>query len=395
METLQPILKRGRDVWDKINMPKDEFILRINRLRNYMDNKGISVLLVFGRGVDNCADVCYLTNFSTKMNVSTILILPQKGNPTLFFEGPSRELKTGQQITWVEDIRSSLAGAFSSSGSLAKDCLKFLNEKNLIPSKLGVLNLRQLMSFQEYKILMEGLKGCEIIELDEIFIELRMKKSEKESNQISRASRIVYNTLIFVSDLRLEELNERIFEAKLDWYARIQGAEDVRILLANSGDSTWALRPADDRIIQSGEEITLYIATSFERYWAEGIRSFLLKDSKFLELKDEKINELYIKIIKSIKPGELISEFYHKTLGEIEKSGYIYIPDYGLGNGIGLSLEEFPFLKEKEEKRFFSGMCISLHLPLKDKKEKYFMLGDTILINESGPTILTKDILET
>lgn len=31
METLQPILKRGRDVWDKINMPVDEFLLRIKK----------------------------------------------------------------------------------------------------------------------------------------------------------------------------------------------------------------------------------------------------------------------------------------------------------------------------------------------------------------------------
>jgi len=108
MDTLQPILKRGRDVWDQINMPKQEFLLRINQVRNYMKKHRISLFLIYGYGTDHCADICYLTNFQTKMNVSAVLILPRDGEPTLFFEGPSRELKTGQRITWIEDIRSSL-----------------------------------------------------------------------------------------------------------------------------------------------------------------------------------------------------------------------------------------------------------------------------------------------
>lgn len=391
METIQPILKRGRDVWDQINMPEKEFKLRINNLRDYMAEKGISVALVFGSGVDNCGDICYLTNFSTKMNVSAILILPLKEEPTLFFEGPSRELKTGARITWVEDIRSSLSGSFSSSGSLAKDCLNFLNEKHLIPSKIGVSGVKRLMPFHEYRTLMEGLKGCEIIDIDEIFIELRMKKTEKEIDQIRRASRTICNTLSFVMDLILDKVNERIFEAKLDWFARIQGAEDVRILLANSKDSNWALRPADDRIIQSGEEITLYLATSFERYWADIIRTFSLKDSKFLEVKDEKINKLYRNIIDSIKLGTSISDFYNETLRRIEEDGYIYIPDYSLGNGIGLSLEESPFINKSNEGQFLSNMCFSFRLTVKDNMNRYIMLGDTLLIKESVPEILTKN----
>lgn len=356
-----------------------------------MAERKISLLLIFGSGVNNCGDICYLTNFSTKMNISAVLILPFNGDPVLFFEGPSRELKTGQRITWIEDIRSSLSGVFSSSGSIAKDCIKFLNESKFIPSKIGLVGLRKFMPFNEYKNLIEGLKGCEIIETDEIFIELRMKKSEREINQIRRASRIIRNTFSFTLDLILDKVNERAIEAKLDWFTRLQGAEDTRILLASSRDLNWALRPSDDRIIHSGEEITFYISTMFERYWADGIRTFFLKDSKFIEVKNEKIDELYRNIIGSIKPGKSISDFFYETLVKIEKEGYIFISDYGLGNGIGLSLEESPFLNKDEINRFYSGMCFSFRLPIKDKDDNYIMIGDTLLINESGPEILTKN----
>ena len=48
METLQPILKRGRDVWDQINMPKGEFLQRVEKIREKMAGAGIDVLLLYG-----------------------------------------------------------------------------------------------------------------------------------------------------------------------------------------------------------------------------------------------------------------------------------------------------------------------------------------------------------
>jgi len=392
MDTLQPILKRGRDVWDQINMPKQEFLLRINQVRNYMKKHRISLFLIYGYGTDHCADICYLTNFQTKMNVSAVLILPRDGEPTLFFEGPSRELKTGQRITWIEDIRSSLSGAFSPSGSLAKNCLKFLNGANLIPSKIGLVGVRQFMPFQEYKILIEGLKGCKVLEVDDLFKELRMKKSKTESDQIRRASRIVNTTLNFISDLVLNKMDERIFEAKIDWFARIQGAEDIRILFANSGESNWSLRPSKNRLIKQDEKVSVYLALSFERYWVEGIKTFVAKDSKLIEINNENVKELYQNVIKGIRPGKLISEFYQEVMKIIKASGFIYVPEYVLINGIGLSLEEPPFLKKASNQKFLEDMCVALRLTVKDKDGEYFIFGDTILIHEHSNEVLTQGL---
>ena len=66
-----------------------------------------------------------------------------------------------------------------------------------------------------------------------------------------------------------------------------------------------------------------------------------------------------------------------------------HIPDYGLGNGIGLSLQELPFFEEKDTSRFSKGICFVLRLALQDQERGAMMIGNTICLSESGTEILT------
>lgn len=389
METLQPILKRGRDVWDQINMPKEEFLRRVEKIREEMTEKSMDALLLYGTGVYDCGNVCYVGNYATKLTAGVLVVIPRKGELTLFFEGSSRELKIGQRLTWVDDIRSSLAGVFSSTGSLAGDCIKYLQESHLIPSKIGFVGLRRLMPYREFQLFIEGTKGCEVFDADSIISKMRMKKSQRECDQIRRASRIVNNALNSVPGMVLANRDERTMEAKIDWAARLQGAEDVRILLARPKHADWTLNPTGDTPIVPGDRVMVYLIASFERYYAEGVRTFVAGNSGFSEVNDEKVNELYKQILAAVKPGKSVSQFYKETMDAIRRKEAQHIPDYGLGNGIGLSLQELPFFDEKDTNRFSKGMCFVLRLALQDQERGAIMIGNTICLSESGAEILT------
>jgi Xaa-Pro aminopeptidase len=389
METVQPILKRGRDVWDQINMPKSEFLRRVERIREEMRKEGMDVLLLYGAGVYDCGNVCYVSNYATKMTAGALAVLPKKGDLTLFFEGSSRELKIGQKLTWVDDIRSSLAGVFSSTGSLAGDCVKYLQESHLIPSKIGLVGLRDLMPYGEFQRLIEGAKGCKFVDADHIIRNMRMKKSTRECDQIRRASRIVSNALSTIPSMVWANRDERTMEAKIDWAARLQGAEDVRVLLGRPKQPDWALNPAGDTPISPGDSVIVYLAASFERYYAEGVRTFIAGNSGFSEVKDEKINEPYQKIMAAVKPGKSASQFFKETMNELRRKDVKYIPDYGLGHGIGLSLKELPFLDEKDTTQFPEGMCLVLRIGIRDQERGAIMTGNTLCLSEAGTEILT------
>ena len=178
-------------------------------------------------------------------------------------------------------------------------------------------------------------------------------------------------------------------EAKIDWAVRLQGAEDVRILLARPKHADWALRPAEDASISAGDRIIIYLAASFERYWAEGIKTFIADPSSFTEVNDERSNELYQQLMAALKPGKSVSQFYKETMEAIRQKEVRYIPDYGLGHGIGLSPQELPFFDDEDTHRFAEGMCFVLRIAIQDQERGAIMTGNTICLSEMGPEVLT------
>jgi Xaa-Pro aminopeptidase/Xaa-Pro dipeptidase len=183
--------------------------------------------------------------------------------------------------------------------------------------------------------------------------------------------------------------DERTMEAKIDWAARLQGAEDVRILLARPKHADWTMNPAGDTPVFPGDRVMVYLTASFERYYAEVVRTFIARNSGFSEIKDEKIEGLYQQIVAAIKPGKSVSQFYKETMDMIRQKEPTHISDYGLGNGIGLSLQEIPFFNEKDANRFSKGMCFVLRLALQDQERGAIMVGNTVCLSESGAEILT------
>ena len=389
LETLQPILKRGRDVWDQINMPKAEFEQRVKTIRREMKKQGINVLLLCGSSVNDYGNQCYVSNFVTKLTAGALVIVPQKGDLTLLFEGSARELKIGKRVTWIDDTRSSLGGVFGSTGSLAGDCLNYLQEKRLTSSKVGLVGVRELMPYRELQRLLEGMKRCEIVDAGHIIRDMRMIKSERECDQIRRASRIVSNTFGVITGMVLRNMDERSMEAKIDWAVRLQGAEDVRILLARPRDTAWSLSPAEKRAIAPGDVVIVYLAASFERYWAEGIRTFVAENASFVEAKPESLEKLYQEITATMKPGNSIAQCYEGASHKIEQAGSGYMSQYGLGNGIGLSLSESPAISREGAGRFAKSTCFALRLAVRDTTYGSVMFGNTLLVGKSGAEVLT------
>jgi Xaa-Pro aminopeptidase len=385
VETLQPILKRGRNVWDQINMPEAEFLHRVKKIREEMMSEGLDLLLLYG-DIYDYGDPCYVSNFLVRLPAGALVILPRTGEPTLFFVGSSRELKLGQRVTWIDDIRSSLAGAFSSTGSLAGDCVNYLKEKNYVASKIGMAGLYPFMSYGELQRLTESAKGCEFVDAGHIVRSMRMIKSARECDQVRRAARIVRNTLDAISGM--VPIDERSFEIKIDWAARIQGPEDVRILLGRPKQAGWALKPHGDAVLASGDTIIVYLAVSFEQYWAEAVATYAVENGSFVETQNKKASELYRQLMAAIQPGKAAAEFYQEAIGRIRANVPGYTSDYGLGDGIGLSCRESPFLDGKDATPFSEGMCLSLRMAIPDEKTGAVMIGNTICLTAEGPELL-------
>ena len=58
-------LRRGRNVWDPVNMPAGEYRQRVETVKEKMNKEGIDALLVCGEAWLDYAPSAYLSNHGT------------------------------------------------------------------------------------------------------------------------------------------------------------------------------------------------------------------------------------------------------------------------------------------------------------------------------------------
>ena len=379
METMQPALKNGRNVWDRVNMPESEFYARVERVRAQMKKGAIDLLLLYGRGLDEYADPCYVSNFVIRLPRGTIAALPLEGPLVLFFEGASRGLPSLLATTCVKELKP--------AGNVAIECAKYLKEKGLVPCTVGLGRFAEQMPYQEFRVLKDALADCKIVDATRVVPNLRMIKSGRESDEIRRAGRIVKKCFELVGSICSTGMSEQFLEAIVRKQARLEGAEDIRMLFAMANEKR-SLRPPENRRMEPGQVFILYAAVEFERYWAEGVRTFGAGEGSFSEISSD-ASTVYSRGLEAIRPGRSVSQVYKAIVDEVRLSGLELLSDYGLGNGIGLSLNEPPIISEKGAQRLKEGMCLALRLTARDEIYGRVMFGNTLLVGKNGAEVVT------
>lgn len=382
METMQPTLKNGRYAWDRINMPEAEFQERARKITKAMKKEEIDVLLLYGNTFNEYGNPCYLTNFVMRLQRGVLAAITRKGAVTLIFDGAPRGLPTVRKMTWAKEHRA--------CENVSQECVNYLKEKKLIPSRVGVAGIKQFMPIRQLRFLTEALAGSTVIDADHLINEMRMVKSQKECDQIQRASRILTHAFGYLSETPFHPMSERVVEARICRETRFEGAEDFRMMIGRPMEGRWTFRPAEEASISSGETVIVYLAVAFERYWAEAARTFVVKGSTLEQVKSDSLDSLYERRVKGMIPGKSASQFYRETMAEMEKGGLEYIPDYGIGQGIGLGIKERPLFTGEDDTPLKEGSCFSLRLLVKDKALGAVMISNTLRLTKKGAEVLTR-----
>jgi len=192
MQTLQPTLRLGRDVWDRTAMPIEEFQDRARRLRDTMARRGLDAMLLYGAGLNGCGHPTYLSNYIVKLPFSALVVLPREGEPALMFEGATRGRSAAQATTWIEDVRP--------CWKMAETCLAVLADRGLNAATIELAGLPRLVPHAEWSTLVAGLAGATLVDAEDIVDRQRAIKSPREIAQVRRASEIVDQSLASLPD---------------------------------------------------------------------------------------------------------------------------------------------------------------------------------------------------
>ena len=98
---------------------------------------------------------------------------------------------------------------------------------------------------------------------------------------------------------------------------------------------------------------------------------------------------LYENILEGMKPGKSASQLHREAVAKITMAKIEHIPDYGMGQGIGLSLKEPPLIAQGDRTVFAEEMCFTLRLAVRDKDLGAVMIGNTVYLSGKEAELLT------
>ncbi|OGQ74444.1 MAG: hypothetical protein A3G40_04935 [Deltaproteobacteria bacterium RIFCSPLOWO2_12_FULL_57_22] len=363
-------------------MPQEEFQARLDAVRREMARQNLDALVIYGDNY-SFADLCYLTNYFPKVR-GGIGVVPCNGPISLLLNIGSRDVPFAKSLTWVEDVRA--------SGQVGRDGAELLKEKGLAQAKVGLVDSGKGFPLPQLEEMKGSLPQIEWIYSHLLIQQMRLQKSARELAALRRAGRVLNEICDGARDFIKQGRKEYEIIADIDRLARDKGVEDIRILAGEK-----RLQPPSSKMsAKVGTHWAIYLTIQHDRYWVETGRTHILSGDAKLQTAYQKAQEIVAKMATQLKPGRpvaTIDETARKQLGEF----YAIASIYGLGNGVGLSQWEPPFLSEDEARQVGSpsvgaavlneNMTVALRVTF-ETEGKLILFGDSFQVTAKGPVSL-------
>jgi Xaa-Pro dipeptidase len=390
--------------------PFKEIEGRISRLKTAMEDHDIEAILVVQK-----MDLYYLSGTTQ----DSILFIPLEARPLLLVK---RELGRAEIESPIEDVVG-LTSVRELPALIQGRCGRLPHSLGL---ELDVLPVRDYVRYQDL------FKGSRLADASPLIRDLRRIKSPFEIELMRAAGEIGRKTFQQGREILKQGMTEIEFGGQLETVAKGYGHEGllrVRSLtyeayawhvlsgptggIVSQSDSPMGglgLSPAFPvgaslREMRANEPILVDFGTCYHGYQADETRMFSIgtMSTKFIDAY-QACREIHDEVLKEVRPGADCEALFLKTLGLAERLGYgeSYLGPPGLqtrfvGHGIGLELNEPPFLAKGHSYPLEQGMTFAVEPKIVFPGEGAVGIENTVLVTRDGYEILTPlemDILE-
>jgi len=322
MRMLETTLLTGPYDWDPALTPSSEFDARIAAVRMVLREHSLDGLFVGGTSPEHGA-LGYLTGFLPKLGPA-LGFVPADGELRIAFSGGGAMLASAQRLTFVIDLRA--------SRDPQQDCAAWIAEAG--GTRFGLWGDDAITSDLRRSI--DRAVPSPIVALDAQLDALRRRKSPCELTLLRRACDILGVTLRELRTATARGLGVRSAALAAERAGYAQGAQDVRMLLSiRDGGMPQPLIGATD---PKADPLLACIAVRFAGYWAEGLATITAKPTAAPAAAEAALAAA----LKEIRPGTAAAAAAaSQSLAGMKI--HLFTAS-SLGNGIGLSREEAPFL---------------------------------------------------
>jgi Xaa-Pro dipeptidase len=383
-------------------VPREEIENRLTRIRTAMDKNGIEALLVVQK-----MDYYYLSGTTQ----DGLLFVPLHGKPLLMIK---RELERSKIESPLEDVV-----ALKSNREIPSLIQTHVGRlPKILGLELDVLPVKDYFRYQEL------FKGSKLKDASPILRDTRKIKSPFEINFMRVAGEIGRKVYQEGKKILREGMTEIEFGGLLEAIAKTYGHEGLlRVRSLNYEAYTWhvlsgpnggivsqsdspmgglGLSPAfpvgaSFKPMKSHEPILVDFGTCYHGYQTDETRMFSIgkMKQKFVDAYTV-CREIHDAVLEETRPGADCEALFLKTVRLAEKLGYrdSYLGPPGLqtrfiAHGIGLELNEIPFLAQGQSYPLEEGMTFAVEPKIVFPGEGSAGLENTVAVSQTGYEILT------
>jgi Xaa-Pro aminopeptidase len=267
-------------------------------------------------------------------------------------------------------------------------------------SKHGIKRLgfeRDKMTYDLFERFRGAMKDIDLVPSSGLVEGIRYVKCQEEIESIRRAAEIADNAFAEILKYIRVGVSEKDIERELQYLIKKMGADDIGfpIIVASGKRSSLPHAIPSDRLIESGDFITLDFGAMFNGYRSDMTRTIIVGEAT------DKQKEIYEIVkaaqaagVQAIKAGVQGNVPDDSARGYISQAGYGDNFGHGLGHGVGLDIHEEPFMSTRCEKILQIGNVVTIEPGIYIPDWGGVRIEDTVLVKEDGIEILTKSSKE-
>jgi len=342
-----------------------------SRLGELLDESGVDAVLF--QHPPNLRQLCGFTG-------SEAVLLATRGKARLF---------TDSRYTTQATLQTSNVEVIEVR-ERAKDLCAFLVQQGLgkVGFEAATLTVSQLQKFQE---LCSG--NLDWVPLVDQLSRLRARKSPRQLEAMLHAAQL--NRDAFESILPLVEpgRSESDIAIELECALRRAGGEEKAFdfIVASGERGALPHGVASDKILASGELVTIDFGTRYQGYFSDETVTFALGtvDEKLRNIFDV-VLEAHDRAIEAVRPGMALKDLDKVARDIIDSHGFGEFFGHGLGHGVGLEIHEYPVVSPRSKAIAEEGMVVTIEPGIYIPGLGGCRIEDMVVVTPGGCQVLTK-----
>lgn len=349
---------------------------RLARARALCREEGWELMLGYGT-LWRCDYLRYLTDFAL-VEGHGVAILGEDGTVRLYLESPVEAERAEVEapdceVIWEPDLVSAVARELARAGNRRIGA----GPMNLMPQGLAQVF------------------GANVADAADPFLRLITEKTEGELAAVRRAAALADEAYPVFCQAARPGRPEYEVMAEFEAYLRSRGCADNFQIMASGGREVRGMHPPGERRLEKGDLVTTEITPVVDGYFAQLCRTLVIGEPSAAQ---QAAFRIYLEAMEAgiakARPGVSAGEvakaendvFRAHGLGDYTTAKYTRVR----GHGVGMFLDNPPTLLEDSTLTIRPGMAMIVHPNTYHPEVGYMVFGDTLVVREDGPDILTR-----